>query len=478
MNRIAERMAAAALLPLLAAACPAAGQADQEPETWATRLGEKVVIVTDGGMGSQLAVDSRSGIVVFDTGYCTRIAGALRRRIETEFGRADFAAVVLTNQRLDYVGGGGAYPGVPVIAHERARDVLAREQANLRLHLQPLIDMWRRKEDVSRERLPSHEPGSPAARREENWLNTCRRMADDLSGDYALALPTRAFTDRMSLDLGDMTLELEHLGVGARGEAGMVARIPELKLVLFGRLLFHEQHLLPYLNTAPWQDLDIPRTLRVLDGILDDEANVETVIVTSGPWPLAEIRARRRYMGDLWDAARDAAARGATVEQAQQELTVDARFPYLKELPVWERQGAEWCGMEHLANVARFWGQFQRYAAREIFDACRSAGPEAALAKYDECARGAPGDVIVDDESFDSLVESLFHEGFAETSEAVARRNAITFTDSWRAHRRLGETLLARGDEAGALAAFRRVLELDPQNEPARRRIAELEAAG
>jgi len=466
-------LATAAATP--AAAPTAAASADPAPEIGVERLGEKVIIVTDGGMGSQLAVNAKNGIVVFDTGWCSRIARALRGKIEQEFGRRDFAAVVLTNQRLDYVGGGGAYEGVPVIAHARTAGALARQQADLRPHLQPLVDMWRWKEGAARQRLAGYAPGSPEARRDENWANVCQQMADDLSGDYALTTPTRTFDDRLSLDLGDMTLVLHYFGVGARGEAGLVARIPELGLLLFGRLLFHEQHTLPYLKVPPWRDLNVPHTLALLDEILADEARIATVVVTSGPWPLDEIKARRRYLGELWEAAREAAARGATLAQAEEELSVDPRFAYLKEWPVWQRQGAEWCGEEHQANVERFWGQFQAYAAREIFRAFRGGGVRTGLAKYDELADGKGGAFIVDYSSFDSLAEALFYDGYEEAADAVARRNAQRFPDAWPVQLRLGERLRAVGDGAGALAAFRQVLALDPENVKAKQRIEELE---
>ena len=472
---IATRILAAVLVLLAAGPGPVVGQDPTEPQIQTVRLGEKVILVTDGGMGSELAINAKDGIVVFDTGWCSRIAKALRRQIEKEFGRSDIAAVVLTNQRLDFVGGSRAYEGAEIIAHERVREVLARQKADLRPHLQPLIDMWRWKEDVSRKRLPTHAAGSQEARIEENWMNTCKRMADDLSFDYELVLPTKTFDDRLSIDLGDMTLELEYFGAGSHGEAGLVARIPERDLVLFGQLLFHEQHMLPYLNAMPWQDLEIPHTLRVLDEIIADEANIETVVVTSGPWPLAEIKARRRYMGDLWREVQEAAKRGASLDQMQQELTIEGHFPYIRDWDVWKNQGAEWCAQEHADNVARFWGQLQKFGAREIFRACQDSGTESALAKYAELTGGRTGEYIVDGLSFDALAGILFNAGFVEAAEAVARRNVESFPDVWQVHFTLGEGLLARGDNAGARAAFGKVLELDPENAPAKQRIDELQ---
>jgi hypothetical protein len=144
----------------------------------------------------------------------------------------------------------------------------------------------------------------------------------------------------LSISLGDMTLNLANFGVGSRGEAGMVALIPELKLVLFGRLFFHDQHLLPYLNASPWQDLEIPRTMSLLDEIIASEANVAPLLVTSGPWPMAEIKARRRYMGELWEEVKAAVKKGMSLEQMQKELTIDNKFTFIKDLSVWKNQGA------------------------------------------------------------------------------------------------------------------------------------------
>lgn len=94
--------------------------------------------------------------------------------------------------------------------------------------------------------------------------------------------------------------------------------------------------------------------------IIADEANVATLLVTSGPWTMGEIKARRRYMGELWQAVEAAAIKGLDLAQMPQELTIDNRFPFIKELPVWKNQGADWVNSEHKDNVARFWGQTQK----------------------------------------------------------------------------------------------------------------------
>lgn len=421
----------ALLACLLAASCPVLGaQQPESPSLQVLRLGDRILVVSDGVLGMQLAVNSREGIVVFGTLWSGEAAGRFRSRIEAEFGRKDFAAVVLWSPRLDNTGGGSAYGGIESIAGERSRRMLTGFRSMLPMALQPLVEMWRWKEGVSRDRLRAGNLDPYKAAAERAWADMCRRVADDLSSGYDLRLPERTFRDRMTIDLGDMRLELIDMDPVGEGWPGTVARIPELGLVAFGPMSFHVQHLLPYQNVEPWQDLQVPRALSLLDGILDAESEIRTLVVGSGLWPVSELKARRRYMGDLWGAVRDASGRGLPLERIRADLSVDARFPYLKDLEVWRTQGAAWCLKEHDENIARFHGQQREYAAREVLRAARDAGTGPALAKYREIRDGKDPAVVFDDRSMDSLVEVLFREGDLGTALAVVRENAEAFPRS------------------------------------------------
>jgi hypothetical protein len=423
-----------------------------------------------------VAVNAKQGLVVFDSLWCPRVAKRFRERIETEFGRKDVSLVVLTHGRLDLTGGGSVYPGARILALRECGEVLARQKGRIDLYLKPLVDMWRLKEESARRRLSESAPGSRGERQERAWMAFCRGMADDLSEGYDLILPTATFSERLSVDLGDMTLELADAGAAARGTPGLVARIPEIGLVVFGKFLFRDQHLLPYLNTLPWQELRIARLLAVLDVILAEEGKITDLVVSSGPWPLAEIKARRRYLGELWAAAETSAKQGAGLEQLQKELSLEGRFAWLTDLPVWKNQGADWVREEHQANVARVWGQFQRFAAREILEACRASGTAAAVSAYRKLQEGKDSKLIFDETSLHSLVDILFLDGYLEAADAVSGLNVASFPGSWRVHDRRGQMCLANGRPGEALAAYRKSLELNPSNENARAMIRKLAA--
>lgn len=62
----------------------------------------------------------------------------------------------------------------------------------------------------------------------------------------------------------------------------------------------------------------------------------------------------------------------------------------------------------------------------------------------------------------------------APSAIEVLRLNVAQFPDSWRTHFDLGGALQGTGDRAGAIAAYRWSLELNPDNPEARRRVGEL----
>lgn len=65
-----------------------------------------------------------------------------------------------------------------------------------------------------------------------------------------------------------------------------------------------------------------------------------------------------------------------------------------------------------------------------------------------------------------------------DAAVTVLRLNAELFPDSWQAHFNVGAALQAAGDREGAMAAYRRSLELNPGNREARQRLEALREAG
>jgi len=144
------------------------------------------------GAEAALVVDTRASLV-----QGQELAEHVRA-----FTAAPLRAVVNTHVHFDHLFGNGAFPGIPVMAHEAV----------------PLD-------------LPGYEARIKALYEE---------ALDDPNRDEALATEVRppdvTFTSVAALDLGDRMVELAHLGRGhTRGD--IVVRVPDADLICAGDLV-------------------------------------------------------------------------------------------------------------------------------------------------------------------------------------------------------------------------------------------------
>ena len=428
-----------------------------------TRLSDRVILLsTEYGSGPQVALASRKGIVVMSTLWSPGIASEYREIIEREFGRNDFAYVINNWDRFDVVGGNSAYPNAVIVAHERCRENLVQRQENLDHHLQELIDMWQWKAGLSEERLESYDPDSEDAKNERDWLAYCRRIADDLAKGYSLVLPTLTFRDRLTLDLGDMTLRLYSFG-RASFEGGILIHIPEEKL-LSTDFLFQRHHLAPTPNRS-MAELDVPRWLEVLDTILAEENNVE--IIVGGPseiHPREWLVARRNYINQLWDEVSAACDAGLDLETIQDRLSLEVVFHYIQQWDIYTIDGPEWVEREHSRNIRLFWAQHQIFAANIVEETISESGIDAALRKYYEMKSNPDSQYYFDEYSFNTLGYTLLGEGKVKEAIEIFKLNVEAYPDSWNVYDSLGEAYLNNDNTKLAVENYKRSLEFNPEN--------------
>jgi len=352
------------LLILVVACClaPAIGaaQTDDQPNIHVTRLSERVIALHDDyGDRLQFAFNTDRGIIVYETLWSTRVARQYRRVIEREFGGAEFAYVLNPCNRLDVVGGNAVYPDAEIVAHEGTRRSLREAGQDLEAALNPLINMWRRKEAASRERLQTQrQPGTSEYRLEESWMNDCKQYADDLEFGYELALPTIVFKDRLILDMGDLTVELVFFGRAAFPSV-FVVLIPEEGMVFLHNFIFYEHHIAPTVNSRPGK-IDVQRWLAVLDEILSGTAYQRFFCGTTNFWKREDIAARRDYIRMLLSEVNIARQQGLTLEQAQELLSLDGRFAYVKYWDYYRNMGDQWARNEHKYAVRLLWLDAER----------------------------------------------------------------------------------------------------------------------
>jgi Flp pilus assembly protein TadD len=69
----------------------------------------------------------------------------------------------------------------------------------------------------------------------------------------------------------------------------------------------------------------------------------------------------------------------------------------------------------------------------------------------------------------------LLREPRPQAARGIFAWNATAYPDSWNAHDSLAEVLAETGDKAGAIAEYRRSLELNPGNDNGRTMLEKLE---
>ncbi len=107
----------------------------------------------------------------------------------------------------------------------------------------------------------------------------------------------------------------------------------------------------------------------------------------------------------------------------------------------------------------------------------REQGAQAALTRYQELKREHPDDGAYDfrEPTLFRVANELAEGGKAEDALTVLGSALELFPSSVNLRLAQGRLLAGRGEKAAALAAFKKVLELDPGNDFAKRMVAELE---
>ncbi len=187
--------------------------------------------------------------------------------------------------------------------------------------------------DLAAARLAELDPAGDearAARQERDHFDRIVRGLEEAG--FAVRTPDLTFSDRLRLDLGDLSLEMSYLGRG-HSDSDITILIPEEKVLLVG-CFFVEQGLLPVFGTQPVLDPD--RWLATFGAALDREPAIEHVILGQYTvWPRERLAEMRDYIAWLWPAVQKLDAEGVDLETAM------ARLPLLgRSSPGFARPGS------------------------------------------------------------------------------------------------------------------------------------------
>lgn len=112
--------------------------------------------------------------------------------------------------------------------------------------------------------------------------------------------------------------------------------------------------------------------------------------------------------------------------------------------------------------------------ATAILNALHDGGAVAAAARYAELKAERPGDFFFNERELNRIGYALLRKGRAADGVAIFELNVREYPDAWNPWDSLGDGYVAAGNRDGAIRAYRRSLELNPENANATRMLETL----
>ncbi len=338
-------------LALLVAAWSTGAAGAQEYQT--TKLGDGALVWTrlypGGGRSNCTVIASSDGLILVDPPGDPAEARRLRQDVAEVFGPRAFRYVVNTHEHLGHLDGSATFKEAVRIAHAGiTAELIERNHRDFR-------------EMVSR--LQKQIKAAPEAE--------AARLRKILEGDQAylerfdsfeLVEPTLAFTDRLTVRCGDITLRLIYFGKG-HSDTDVLVYVPEQGVLVVGGAIN------PLLRIPGHPEAEWRRWIDVLAELTAPDAKVSWVIPGHCAHDLIGreyLAFWRDYLQRLFDGVEDAKEQGLTPEQALERLSFTSRS--FVELPA----------LEAVAKGDRY--RALRQEVRRLSGS--SAPPEAAMAEW------------------------------------------------------------------------------------------------
>ena len=316
------------------------------------RLSERVVLGYWLGTGrcNLVAVKSQKGLAIIDTEMSPRIMAPIKERLEKAFGRDDWAYVINTHAHMHHAGGNCLFKDAVIIGHDNLpKDMqwLIRKQVD---------ETWKRKElDHNAETIRNLQAMLPKVagsrlqtRMIQGEIKFFQLYTQDMEEGFEMVKPTVMFSDKYTLDLGDLRLELVFFGKG-HSLSDILIYIPQEGVLVTGAIVYQRGHLPGISENAELKD--VHRYIAVLNEFLEEGVKLNYVIA-SHSFPLArrDLKYVRDYYQTMLDGIRSAQQEGLTLEQARERFAVRKKFPRF-----FQRQSVQWSKAKQDRNINVLW---------------------------------------------------------------------------------------------------------------------------
>ncbi|MDH5384447.1 MAG: MBL fold metallo-hydrolase [Candidatus Aminicenantes bacterium] len=423
------------------------------------RLSDRVIVLTGlllPAGGYITAVNTEKGIVVIDTGASLGAAELCREMIQNEFPEKDFTYIIHTHAHGDHIGANQVFPETKIIAHKNSLKYFSDySKPNL---FDDMIPMLNNQIKTLRQRMEGMEKDSEDWKITEMRLALLEQMLLDADKGYHIRFPSLTFDKEMCLFLGDLTFRM-YAFLNYHSDCDILIHIPEEGVLLMGDTLSRSS--LSGTNAIA-ASVDVPGWINTLDRIMEEGQGVKHAVRGhSYVMNYEEVKVRRDYIKQIWDAVKDKNAQGQTPEDIIPQLPLE-NFNYITKL--YQRK-PEQLKSQHERIITGFWRQLQgrRFATEILARINRESGMEVAIKEFKN--------MINEKEKFffnegivNSYASMLVEEGDIKNALELYRLNAVIFPESAEIYSGMGDAFQIAGNMDAAVKAYKKALELDPED--------------
>lgn len=317
------------------------------------RLSEKVLVVWTGDYMQTIAtvaLATKKGIVVIEASLFRKNDARIRREIEKEFGRNDIKYLINTHYHHDHTAANQIYSDATIIAHKNVPAGIKKELTGEGLI--KLIDKFKGMFKDMEEAQEHVEPQSRDYYLVKERIYSLKQVIEELQSGFVPTYPSILFEKSLTIDMGDMTLQLYSFG-GMHTDSDIVIFIPEEGLVVVGDL--PPDRWLPYIRKELISDFSV--TLENWSNIVNSKWDIKHLNMAHSNMHLSveTFKEQYRYLNTLWNDLTEMHRQGLTIEDAKKKYTIEKDFPYFKDRIVKTSKGDI-----HEYNIEAIWERISK----------------------------------------------------------------------------------------------------------------------
>lgn len=301
------------------------------------KVSDRVLVLNfkTSGIANLVAVKGQEGLVMIDTEVSPGVMRPIKQEIERQFQRNDWAYVVNTHAHMHHAGGNSLFKKAKIVGHD-----------NLPADMQKSIDYLKNEEDkknfferaeknIKELRAKLKNAGPEEKEKIEGHIEFWKLYRKDRYNGFEVVKPTITFSDRTTLDLGDIKLELIYFGKG-HSSSDILVYIPEEKVLVTGGVCYNR---FPKINDKVTL-VDFERSISVLEEFTDDEVELKRIVPAHAESIIKEdLKYKHDYCKTMLEELRSAKQNGRTIEQVREDFSVQKKFSFYnkKEQDVQDR---------------------------------------------------------------------------------------------------------------------------------------------